>query len=135
MFKSNNIAPQKPKFHISAHKIGIYQEGGEMVMGEPAAESEDPMMQLAAMATDALEAQDANLAMQVCQMIVEMTSGEPAVEEEMVEGMEGQPPVEGQPAQEAPPMAQGGMYKKGGTIPKKISEFTDLSGEYEEVIF
>ena len=132
MFKGNNIAPQKPKFHISAHKIGIYQEGGEMVMGEPAAESEDPMMQLAAMATDALEAQDANLAMQVCQMIVEMTSGEPAVEEETVEGMETQPPVEEQPA---PPMAQGGMYKKGGTIPKKISEFTDLSSEYEEVIF
>jgi len=131
MFKGNNTQ-KKSAIFVRADKIGIYQEGGEIVMGEPAAESEDPMMQLIAMATDALEAQDANLAMQVCQMLVEMTSGEEQMEqpvEDEMAGMEAEmPPMEGQPA----PMRQGGVYRNGGKIPVKLT--VENTGEYDEII-
>lgn len=63
-----------------------FQEGGQMPVEEPAMAAEqapaeaapadgadqDPLMQLAQMAMQALHSQDCNLAMQVCQMFVKM---------------------------------------------------------------
>ena len=51
-----------------------YQEGGAMPAGAPAAApqgGEDPMAMLMQGAQQALEAQDCEIAMQVCQMLME----------------------------------------------------------------
>lgn len=45
---------------------------GAMTEGAPAQEGQDPLMQLAQMAMQALQSQDCNMAMQVCQMFVQM---------------------------------------------------------------
>lgn len=85
------------------------QEGAPMEGGAPAgpAQGEDPMqmlMQLAQMAAQALQAQDPNMAMEVCNGLVEFV--------QIVQG-QGQ----GQAPQEAPAEP---VYRRGGTLVKRI---------------
>lgn len=64
-------------------KINIkkFQEGGEISAdpqsGAPAPEqgAQDPLMQLVQMAAQALQAQDPNMAFQVCQALVQLAQG------------------------------------------------------------
>lgn len=71
--KSNNYLP-----YVPANIIGLYQEGGELAMSEDQmsqeAPAEDPMMEIMGMAQQALEANDGEMALQVCQILLEMMS-------------------------------------------------------------
>ena len=73
--------------------------------GAPAAPEggEDPMQQLAMACQQALETQDCNLAMQVCQAIMQMIGG-------------------GAPEAPAAPEGQQPVYRKGGKLSKWISK-------------
>ena len=62
----------------------------------PAPEAQDPMIQLVEAAMVALESQDPNMAMQVCQMLVELVGG----------------------AQGAAPQGQP-VFRKGGKLVRK----------------
>ena len=73
------------KFHrnftipvIPASKLGWKQEGGAMVPSEEpaAADAQDPMAEVLQMAMQAVEAQDPQMAMQVCTMLVEMANAQ-----------------------------------------------------------
>ena len=59
-----------------------FQEGGEMAppedpaaAGAPPEGGGDPLMQLVEMAAQALQSQDPNMAMQVCQALVQLAQG------------------------------------------------------------
>ena len=87
-----------------------FQEGGEMpaetapVEKAPAAPEQgggDPMEQLVQAAAQAVQTQDAQLALQVCQAIVEMAGG-------------------GAPAPEQAPEGAAPVYKKGGKFVKWV---------------
>lgn len=88
-----------------------YQEGGPMPA--PAAPAgpqggEDPMMILMQGAQQALQAQDCNVAMQVCQMLLELAGGAGA-------------PAEAAPAEAAPAPAEGEpVYRRGGRLLRRI---------------
>lgn len=88
---------QEPKF---------LQEGGEIPNPNGATATapaeQDPMMQLVQAAAQAIQTQDANLAMQVCQALVQMAGGGA----ETPTAPEGQQPV----------------YRKGGKFSKWISK-------------
>lgn len=103
------------------HQFRKFQEGGAMeapmeepmpqeaapVEGGAPAQGGDPMqmlMQLAQMAAQALQAQDANMAMEVCNGLVEFV--------QIIQG-QGQ----GQAPQEAPAEP---VYRRGGTLVKRI---------------
>ena len=78
-------------------KIKKFQQGGmapEAVPASVPASEQDPMTQLVEMAMAALEGQDPNLAMQVCQMLLELVG-----------------------ATQAP--AQQPVFKKGGKLIRK----------------
>lgn len=89
--------------------IPKFQEGGEMAPpadggaegatapAEAPAEGGDPMQELLAACQQALESQDCNLAMQVCQALMQMSSQEPA------------PQDQGEP-----------VYRRGGILVKRI---------------
>ena len=86
-----------------------FQEGGEMAPPEDPAMAGgapaegaggDPLMQLVEMAAQALQAQDPNMAMQVCQALVELA-----------QGGAGAPAPEGQP-----------VYRKGGKLAYRIKK-------------
>ena len=87
-------------------KVNIkkFQEGGAMApqaapAQDPAAAQQDPMMQLAQMAAQALQSQDGNMAMQVCQVLMQALQQSPA-------------PAEAQPAEP--------VYRRGGTLLRRI---------------
>lgn len=87
-----------------------YQEGGEMPPAEgaepaPAPEQGggDPMEQIIAAAAQAVQTQDAQLALQVCQALVQMVSG----------GAEAAPTA---------PEGQQPVYRAGGKLSKWISK-------------
>ncbi len=99
-FSFKNYNPEK-------YGIKKFQEGGEMTPpegGAPAPEQapvggEDPMQQLLAACQQALQSQDCNLAMQVCQVLMQMAGG----------------------GGEAPAEAQGEpVYRKGGILTRRI---------------
>lgn len=73
--------------------VNFFQQGGPM--GPPPAEggSGDPMEQLVAMAAQALKSNDPNMAMQVCQALLELTGQ--AEPQGPPEGGEGPAPEEG----------------------------------------
>lgn len=78
------------KPYIPSGILGIYQEGGEVVQGEPEnMQEEDPMQQLLMMASQAVESQDGQMALQVCQVLVEMAGQmeQAPAEEAPAEGM------------------------------------------------
>lgn len=64
-------------------EIAKFQEGGEMPAGAPTeapadtqpTEEQDPLMQIVQAAAQAVQNQDAQLALQVCQALVEMAGG------------------------------------------------------------
>lgn len=72
---------QNPLPYVPAHVIGLYQEGGQMQMSEEM--PQDPMMEIASMAQQAVETNDGQLALQVCQVILQMLQQEEAPMEEM----------------------------------------------------
>ncbi|MCS7316955.1 MAG: hypothetical protein NZZ41_01345 [Candidatus Dojkabacteria bacterium] len=82
MFKRNYYEG----FFVPASVLSLYQEGGELIYQEDD-ETKDPMQELLMMAQQALEEQNPELAMQVCQMLVEMmlSSQQEAVESEEME--------------------------------------------------
>lgn len=85
---------------VPAKVLGWKQEGGTMVPSEEpaAADAQDPMMEILNMAMQAVEAQDPQMAMQVCTMLVEMAQGGAA------EPMPEEAPME-------PEMAMGGEFE------------------------
>lgn len=91
--------------------IGKFQEGGAMPPQDPAAAQggQDPMAMLVEGANQALKTQDCQIAMQVCQMILELSGGQAA-------------PAEAAPAP-APAETQGEpVYRVGGVLVKRIKK-------------
>lgn len=88
-----------------------FQEGGAMPAGAPAAApqgGEDPMAMLMQGAQQAVEAQDCQIAMQVCQMLLELAGGGA--------------PAEAAPAEAAPAPAEGEpVYRRGGRLVRRIN--------------
>lgn len=88
-----------------------FQEGGAMPAGAPAAApqgGEDPMAMLMQGAQQAVEAQDCEIAMQVCQMLLELAGGGA--------------PAEAAPAEAAPAPAEGEpVYRRGGRLVRRIN--------------
>lgn len=87
-------------------KVSIkkFQEGGAMAPDAAAQQGgggQDPIMQLAQAAMQALQSQDCNMAMQVCQVFVQM-----------IQQSQG-----GAPAEE--PQGEP-VYRKGGTLVRRI---------------
>lgn len=91
------------KPYVPARVLGIRQEGGEVMMGEPDMGApmeggDDPVEEILMMAQQAVEAQDGAMALQVCAALVEVAMGgapaeapmeeEPMMEEDMEEPME-----------------------------------------------
>ena len=94
---------------IEDKKLRKLQEGGEIPAGAPAPEQApeqggDPLEQIVMAAAQAVQTQDAQLALQVCQALVELAQG----------GSE-------QPAPVAPE-GQAPVYKKGGKLSKWVSK-------------
>ena len=99
------------KFIIKDERLKKFQQGGEMAPEEaapgaaPAPEQAggSPKEQIIQAAAQAVQTQDANLALQVCQALVEMTGGG---------------------AQEAPAAPEGSapVYKKGGKFSKWVKK-------------
>lgn len=86
-------------------KVNIkkFQEGGAVApqaAPEAAAPQQDPVMQIAQMAAQALQSQDCNMAMQVCQVFVQMIQQS-----------------QGAPAEEQPAEP---VYRRGGTLVRRI---------------
>lgn len=88
-----------------------FQEGGAMPAGAPAAApqgGEDPMAMLIQGAQQAVQAQDCQIAMQVCQMLLELAGGGA--------------PAEAAPAEAAPAPAEGEpVYRRGGKLLRRIN--------------
>lgn len=83
--------------------VHYYQQGGLMPQG-----GEDPTAMLMQGAQQALESQDCQVAMQVCQMLLELLAG-------------GGAPAEAAPAEAAPAPAEGEpVYRRGGRLVKRI---------------
>lgn len=90
--------------------IGKFQEGGAMPpqSGAPAPQGgEDPMAMLMQGAQQALEGQDCQVAMQVCQMLLELAGGGAAP---------GAAPEEAAPA----PAEGEPVYRRGGRLVRRI---------------
>lgn len=90
--------------------IKFMQEGGVAPEAAPVEEAPTPEQgggspeeQLAMACQQALETQDCNLAMQVCQAVMQMIGG-------------------GAPAEPAAPEGQAPVYKKGGRLSRWISK-------------
>lgn len=88
-----------------------FQEGGTMPAGAPAAVpqgGEDPMAMLMQGAQQAIQTQDCQIAMQVCQMLLELAGGGA--------------PAEAAPAEAAPVPAEGEpVYRRGGKLLRRIN--------------
>jgi hypothetical protein len=88
-----------------------FQEGGAMPAGAPAAApqgGEDPMAMLMQGAQQAIQTQDCQIAMQVCQMLLELAGGGA--------------PAEAAPAEAAPAPAEGEpVYRRGGRLIRRIN--------------
>ena len=87
-----------------------YQEGGPMPASAGAAGpqgGEDPMVMLMQGAQQALQAQDCEVAMQVCQMLLELAGGGASAEAAPAETTPA--PAEGEP-----------VYRRGGRLLRRI---------------
>ena len=88
-------------------KVKKFQEGGAMEQAPveqtapEAAPQQDPLMMLAEASTQALQNQDCQMAMQVCQALVQML--------QQVQG--GETPAQGEP-----------VFKKGGVLLRRIKK-------------
>ena len=92
--------------------LKFLQEGGAMPAGAPAAApqgGEAPMAMLMQGAQQDVEAQDCQIAKQVCQMLLELAGG-------------GGAPAEAAPAEAAPAPAEGEpVYRRGGRLVRRIN--------------
>lgn len=89
-------------------KVKKFQEGGAMEQApveqtapEEAASQQDPLMMLAEASMQALQNQDCQMAMQVCQALVQM----------LQQVQEGGTPAQGEP-----------VFKKGGVLLRRIKK-------------
>ena len=90
-----------------------FQEGGAMPAGAPAAApqgGEDPMAMLMQGAQQAVEAQDCEIAMQVCQMLLELAGGGAPAEAAPAPQEAAPAPAEGEP-----------VYRRGGRLVRRIN--------------
>ena len=86
-----------------------FQEGGPMPAGGAPQGGEDPMMMLVQGAQQAVQNQDCETAMQVCQMLLELAGGAGA-------------PQGGAPEEAAPAPAEGEpVYRRGGRLLRRIN--------------
>lgn len=89
-----------------------FQAGGPMPAGAPAPApqgSEDPTAMLMQAAQQAVQGQDCQMAMQVCQMLIEALGG-------------GGSPQEAAPQEAAPAPAEGEpVYRRGGRLVRRIN--------------
>lgn len=88
-------------------KLKFLQEGGQMAP-EAAPAEQDPMVQIIQMAQQALEAQDGNMALQVCDALVQMAQ-QAAPAPAGPEGGEPEPAPEGEP-----------VFGKGGKLLRRV---------------
>ena len=92
--------------------LKFLQEGGAMPAGAPAPApqgGEDPMVMLMQGAQQAVQAQDCEIAMQVCQMLLELAGAQAA-------------PAEAASAEAAPAPAEGEpVYRRGGRLVRRIN--------------
>lgn len=91
-------------------KTKFLQEGGAMPAEAPAPQGgEDPMAMLMQGAQQAVQAQDCEIAMQVCQMLLELAGAQAA-------------PAQAAPAEAAPAPAEGEpVYRRGGRLVRRIN--------------
>lgn len=88
-------------------KVNKFQEGGAAPAPEQMGGGQDPMAVLMQGAQQALEGQDCEAAMQVCQMLLEMAGGGA--------------PAGGAPEEAAPAPAEGEpVYRNGGRLVRRI---------------
>lgn len=89
--------------------VGLFQEGGSMPAAAPAAPeaAQDPMAIMVQGAQQAVQAQDCQIAMQVCQMLLELAGGQAAPAEAA--------PAEAPVAEETQP-----VYRMGGRLLRRI---------------
>lgn len=89
-----------------------FQAGGPMLAGAPAQApqgGEDPTAMLLQGAQQAVQGQDCEMAMQVCQMLIEALGG-------------GGSPQEAAPQEAAPAPAEGEpVYRRGGRLVRRIN--------------
>ena len=89
-----------------------FQAGGQMPAGAPAQApqgGEDPTAMLLQGAQQAVQGQDCQIAMQVCQMLIEALGG-------------GGSPQEAAPQEAAPAPAEGEpVYRRGGRLVRRIN--------------
>lgn len=91
-----------------APEAGASMEGGAPAGAAPQEGGENPMMQIAQMAMQALQSQDCNAAMQVCQVFVQLlqqAQGEGGTPEEAPASETGEP-----------------VYRRGGTLVRRIKK-------------
>ena len=97
--------------------VEIFADNMEMLTSRGAAQApaaapqggEDPMAMLLQGAQQAVQAQDCQIAMQVCQMLLELAGG-------------GGAPAEAAPAEAAPAPAEGEpVYRRGGRLVRRIN--------------
>lgn len=86
-----------------------FQEGGPMPAQDPAAQGGgDPMAELVAGAQEAVQSGNCDVALQVCQMLLELAGG-------------GGAPAGPAPEEAAPMPAEGEpVFRKGGSLVRKI---------------
>lgn len=84
-------------------KVNLFQAGGAVA---PQGAAQDPMAMLVEGAAQAVQNQDCQIAMQVCQMLLELVNGAQAA-----------------PAPEAAPAPQEGepVYRRGGKLVRRIN--------------
>lgn len=81
-------------YFVPASVLSMYEEGGELKYQE-GGQAEDPMQQIMMMAQQAVQEQNPDMAMQACQMLVEVMSagGQEEADEEMEDVGEEQVPM------------------------------------------
>lgn len=91
--------------------IGKFQEGGAMPPQDPAAAQGggDPMQEILMGCQQAVETQDCQIALQVCQVMLEMAGG-------------GAAPAEAAPAPAPAEPASEPVYKKGGILVRRMAK-------------
>ena len=91
--------------------IGKFQEGGAMSPQDPAAAQGggDPMQEILMGCQQAVETQDCQIALQVCQVMLEMAGGATA-------------PAEAAPAPAPEEAASEPVYRKGGILVRRVSK-------------